>query len=175
MRIPPCAGTPPRQGRSPLLLCNPASREAFLVRGTILRIADLRFKSAHIRVAVRRPTSSRRMVELLPDHHRCSRESRSSRRPGLQGRSSSLHSGRSTLTPGAPPPANDANRCRTSGPARLQGNDQLLLDGPFHIRSEDQASFVSGEQPRLRGGRAPLRYGSGSILSPSCRASKRLR
>jgi hypothetical protein len=35
------------------------------VRGAILRIADLRFQSAYIRVAVRRPTPSRRMVECL--------------------------------------------------------------------------------------------------------------
>ena len=40
------------------------------MRGTILRIADLRSQSAYIRVAVRRPTSSRRMVELsfVPHH-----------------------------------------------------------------------------------------------------------
>jgi hypothetical protein len=40
------------------------------VRGTILRIADLRSQSAYIRVAVRRPTLSRRMVECLPVPHR---------------------------------------------------------------------------------------------------------
>jgi hypothetical protein len=35
------------------------------VRGTILRIAELRSQPAYIRVAVRRPTPSRRMVECL--------------------------------------------------------------------------------------------------------------
>ena len=48
-------------------LCDPRTHgDALLVRGTILRIADLRSKSAYIRVAVRRTTCSRRMVEFLP-------------------------------------------------------------------------------------------------------------
>jgi hypothetical protein len=46
--------------------------EAKLVRGTLLRMTDLRFRSAYISVAVNRPTESWRIVELLEPvrHHR---------------------------------------------------------------------------------------------------------
>ena len=58
-------------------------RDAFLVRGTILRIADLRFESAYITVVVRRPTSSRRMVEFsFVPHLGNTGKRRSSRHPG---------------------------------------------------------------------------------------------
>lgn len=66
-------------GKIPVDLCHPgAFREAFLVRGTVLRIAELRSESAYIRVAVRRTTLSRRMVEpsaTLPRLERVSRRS----------------------------------------------------------------------------------------------------
>ena len=63
------------------------------MRGTILRIADLRSEPAYIRVAVRRPTLSRRMVECLL-----------ALRPPVMGRRSSrlpdVKVGRSALTSG---------------------------------------------------------------------------
>jgi len=58
------------QGRSPYDLClGPA--EANLVRGTFLRITDMRSRPANIRVAVSRTTVRRRIVEHLePDRLR---------------------------------------------------------------------------------------------------------
>jgi hypothetical protein len=55
------------------------------VRGAILRIADLRSQSAYIRVAVRRTTFSRRMVEFSFVHRRTEMgPRRSSRHPEVK-------------------------------------------------------------------------------------------
>ena len=94
--------------------------EALLVRGTILRIADLRSQPAYIRVAVRRPTWSRRMVECL-----------SVPRPGHWGRRSSRlpdvkvvrpRFGRCTLTSGTPSPARKHHPCAEPLVRRAQKN-----------------------------------------------------
>ena len=55
------------------------------MRGTILRIADLRFQSAYIRVTVRRSTSSQPMVEFsLVPHQNNTGIRRSSRYPEIK-------------------------------------------------------------------------------------------
>ena len=68
------------------------------MRGTILRIADLRFQPAYIRVAVHRPTLSRRMVER-------SSVLRRTHRGDVAAVSPVSRPLRFPLTPGAPPPA----------------------------------------------------------------------
>jgi len=56
------------QDRSPSPLCR--GNAANLVRGNFLRMTDLRFRPAYISVAVSRPTTPRRVVELSgPAHH----------------------------------------------------------------------------------------------------------
>lgn len=55
------------QDRSPAALCR--GNAAKLVRGNFLRMTDLRFRPAYISVAVSRPTTPRRVVEL-PEHAR---------------------------------------------------------------------------------------------------------
>ena len=61
---------PPLQDRSPGVLCLGLA-EAKLVRGTFLRIADVRSQPANISVAASRSTPSRRVVpsHKLPDPH----------------------------------------------------------------------------------------------------------
>ncbi len=56
------------------------------MRGTILRIADLRSQSAYIRVAACRSTPSRRMVECSAVHRPETRGGRSSRLPVVKVR-----------------------------------------------------------------------------------------
>jgi hypothetical protein len=59
---------PAVQDRSPAALCR-GNAVAKLVKGTFLRITDMRFRSAYISVAVSRSTDRRRIVETSePDH-----------------------------------------------------------------------------------------------------------
>ena len=72
----PRAGPPPLQDRSPSRLCpHPRARS---VRGTSLRIADLRFRPAYISLAASPPDPARRVGPTPPDHPRPHRHSRSS-------------------------------------------------------------------------------------------------
>ena len=57
------------QDRSPAALCRGLA-EAKLVRGTFLRITDMRSRPANISVAVSRTTVRRRIVDISePAHH----------------------------------------------------------------------------------------------------------
>ena len=98
------------------------------MRGTILRIADLRSQPAYIRVAVCRSTPSRRMVECSAVRHHELRGGRSSRLPS--SRFASLN-----LVDGAPPPARDQPARPTLGSSRPKNRRIYLLDRPFHIRT----------------------------------------
>jgi hypothetical protein len=59
------------EDRSPAVLCHQAKPGACLVRGTFLRIADLRSQPANIPLAGSRPTPRRRVMPTTgPAHHR---------------------------------------------------------------------------------------------------------
>jgi hypothetical protein len=92
-------GAPPPQDRSPRSQCR-AHRPAQQVRGPDLRIVDMRFRPANIRVAARRSTPLRRAQSSPPDEAHRARPPPASRQDRRrQRRSSSLRCGRSTLTP----------------------------------------------------------------------------
>jgi hypothetical protein len=57
------------QDRPPAALCR-GHAEANLVRGTFLRMTDLRFRPAYISVTVSRITTPRRVVEITDPAHR---------------------------------------------------------------------------------------------------------
>src|SRR3954451_20215032 len=121
---------PPRQQRSPTALCAGPSG-APLVRGTLLRIPAVRFRSANIRVAVGRPTLRRRVVPTpTPEPHHPAWPSPPRFLPARrrQRRTSSLRCGRSTLTP---PTRRGARQLRRTGHTKTAAHD--LLDRPFHI------------------------------------------
>jgi hypothetical protein len=54
---------------------------SLLVRGTFLRVADLRFRPAYISVAVRRSTIPRRGVPIMEPDHRPGELCRTTRNP----------------------------------------------------------------------------------------------
>ena len=91
------------------------------MRGTILRIADLRSQSAYIRVAVRRPTLSRRMVECFLALRPSMGERRSSRHPVVKAASLTLTSGPRRLP--------RATKRRTPGSSRSETNYSSYLTG----------------------------------------------
>jgi hypothetical protein len=96
-------GAPPPQDRSPGSQCR-AHRPAQQVRGPDLRIVDLRFRPANIRVAARRSTPLRPAQFPPPDEaHRDPAPPASRQDRRRQRRSSSLRCGRSTLAPPQPP------------------------------------------------------------------------
>ena len=107
-------------GKNPVsYYATPDDRDAPLVRGTILRIADLRSEPANIRVAVRRPTMSRRMVEFLSAPRRQARGDGSVQQP---------HRHHSRRLPAM-------HVLRDFDERRPKGTSDQLLDRPFHIRA----------------------------------------
>ena len=99
-------------------------------------MAFLRFRLAHIIVAVLRSTALRRVVDGSPDHHRYRTGASSSLLPGVNTvRPHPSGSGRSVLTPG-PHRLLKAIKRRTSGASRSKDGDKDLrgeVDRPFHI------------------------------------------
>jgi len=128
---------------------------ARLVRGTFLRIADMRFRSAYISVAVSRSTDRRRIVESSePDHHlvvgpvRWLAAATPASRPFVLASLRALR-----LDPEAPPPAHFRLATDQSLVSRAQKpiSTQVSrpLDKPFHISAiSDRAStMATGMEP----------------------------
>src|SRR6266545_8126343 len=107
------AGAPPSQDRSPKVLCAPAKPAALLVRGTSLRIADLRSQPAYISVVVGRSTMPRRVVPTQPPGHHQARSTPRARQPASR---------RPALPAPLPPAQNHAIY-----------QAKRSLDKPFHI------------------------------------------
>ena len=136
------------QDRSPAALCR-GNAVAKLVRGTFLRIADMRFRSAYISVAVSRSTDRRRIVETSELDRRHPSEADWGRwadatpasRPFVLASLRALR-----LDPEAPPAAHSSSTTDQPvvghAPKTIPTHWMRPLDKPLHISS---ALAVPGE------------------------------